>query len=166
MICYDDYPLRIVVVNLVELLAALVLGAILVAQLGWWAVLLYGVIGCLGLILSLAYGCTRCRYYGRVCGLGLGKFASIVFRQRDQGEFGRSPSQTVAWTLVGLMLALPVAAGLVSLTTVRLLPGLAVLGLYLAVVIAIVLTHSRLVCAHCHQARDKRCTLGRVARLT
>jgi len=166
MICYDDYPLRIVVVNLVELLAALVLGTILMAQLGWWAVLFYGAMGCLGLILSLAYGCTRCRYYGRVCGLGLGKIASIVFRQRDQGEFGRSPSQTVAWTLVGLMLALPVAAGLVSLATGRLLPGLAVLGLYLAVVMAIVLTHSRFVCAHCHQARDKRCTLGRVARLT
>lgn len=166
MTCYDDYPLRILLLNLVELLAALVLGAILMAQLGWWAVLFYGAIGCLGLILSLAYGCTRCRYYGRVCGLGLGKIASIVFRQRDQGEFGRSPSQTVAWTLVGLMLALPVAAGLVSLATGRLLPGLAVLGLYLAVVMAIVLTHSRFVCAHCHQARDKRCTLGRVARLT
>ena len=165
MTCYDDYPLRVVVVNLVELLAALVLGAVLVAQLGWWAVLFYGAMGCLGLILSLAYGCTRCRYYGRVCGLGLGKIASIVFRQRDQGEFGRSPSQTVAWTLVGLMLALPVAAGLVSFATDPLLPGLAVLGLYLAVVIAIVLTHSRFVCAHCHQARDRRCTLGRLADL-
>ena len=165
MICYDDYPLRIVVVNLVELLAALVLGTILMAQFGWWAVLFYGAVGCLGLILSLAYGCTRCRYYGRACGLGLGKIASIVFRQRDQGEFGRSPSQTVAWTLVGLMLALPVAAGLVSLAAGRLLPGLTILGLYLAVVIAIVLTHSRLVCAHCHQAGDKRCTLGRLADL-
>ncbi len=68
MICYDDYPLRIVVVNLVELLAALVLGAILMAQFGWWAVLFYGAMGCLGLILSLAYGCTRCRYYGRASG--------------------------------------------------------------------------------------------------
>ena len=166
MICYDDYPLRIVVVNLVELLAALVLGAVLVAQLGWWAVLFYGAMGCLGLILSLAYGCTRCRYYGRVCGLGLGKIASHLFREREQGEFGRSPSQTVAWTLVGLILALPVAAGLVSLATGPLWATLAVLGLYLAVVIAIVLTHSRFVCAHCHQARDRRCTLGRVARLT
>ena len=165
MTCYDDFPVRILLLNLVELLAALVLGAILVAQLGWWAVLLYGAIGCLGLILSLAYGCTRCGYYGRVCGLGLGRIASHLFSQRDQGEFGRSPSQTVAWTLVGLMLALPAAAGLISLATGPLLPGFAILGLYLAVVIAIVLTHSRFVCAHCHQARDKRCTLGRLADL-
>ena len=165
MTCYDDYPLRIVVANLVELLAALVLGAILMAQLGWWAVLFYGAMGCLGLLLSLAYGCTRCRYYGRVCGLGLGSIASHLFSQRDQGEFGRSPSQTVAWTLVGLMLALPAAAGLISLATGPLLPGFAILGLYLALVIAIVLTHPRFVCAHCHQARDKRCTLGRLADL-
>jgi hypothetical protein len=111
MTCYDDYPVRVVLFNLVELLAALVLGLVLVAQLGWWAVSAFTVVGCLGLILSLVYGCTRCHYYGKVCGLGLGKMASLVFRQRDQSEFGKALSQTVAWTLVGLTPALPLAAG-------------------------------------------------------
>lgn len=166
MICHDDYPSHIVILNLAGLLAAVLLGAVLMAQLGWWALLIYGAVGCLGLILSLAYGCTRCRYYGRVCGLGLGKIAPLLFRHRDQDEFGASPSQTVAWTLVGLMLALPLVAGLVSVSAGPLLPGLAILGLYLAVVVAIVLTHSRFVCARCHQARDKRCTLGRLADLS
>jgi hypothetical protein len=78
MICYDDYPIRIVILNLIELLLALVVGVLLVAQHGWWAVLSYAAVGCLGLVLSLAYGCTRCSYYGRVCGLGLGKIAPAL----------------------------------------------------------------------------------------
>ena len=163
MICYDDYPSQIVLLNLVELLAALALGAILMAQLRWWAPFVYGAVGCLGLILSLAYGCTRCRYYGRVCGLGLGKIASLLFRQRDQDEFGTSASQTVAWTLVGLLLALPLAVGLVSLAASLSVAVVAVLGLYLTAVVAIVVTHSKFICSRCHQARDKRCTLGRLA---
>jgi hypothetical protein len=161
MICYDDYPFRIVLLNLVELLAALALGLALVAQLGWWTVLAFAVVGCLGLILSLAYGCTRCHYYGRICGLGLGKIASLVFLQRDQSDFGKALSQTVAWALVGLTLALPLAAGLVSFTAGSGPFGLAQLGVFLALVSLIALTHLRLVCGHCRQARDSVCTLGR-----
>jgi len=166
MTCYDDYPVRIVLLNLVELLAALALGLVLVAQLGWWAVLTFAVVGCLGLILSLAYGCTRCHYYGRVCGLGLGKIASLVFRQRQQGDFGKALSQTVAWTLVGLTLALPLAAGLISLATGSGLFALAQLGAFLALIFVMALTHSRYVCGHCQQARDRVCTLGRLAGLS
>jgi hypothetical protein len=163
MTCYDDYPIRIVILDLIELLSALVVGVVLVAQVGWWAVLLYAVVGCLGLVMALAYGCTRCFYYGRVCGLGLGKIAPLLFRQRDADEFGQSLSQTVAWTLVGLVLALPVAAGLVSLARGLSVPGLAMLVVFLGLIVVIVVTHSRYVCGHCRQARDGRCSLGRMA---
>jgi hypothetical protein len=163
MTCYDDYPIRIVILDLIELLSALVVGVVLVAQVGWWAVLLYAVVGCLGLVMALAYGCTRCFYYDRVCGLGLGKIAPLLFRQRDADEFGQSLSQTVAWTLVGLVLALPVAAGLVSLARGLSVPGLAMLVVFLGLIVVIVVTHSRYVCGHCRQARDGRCSLGRMA---
>ncbi len=162
--CYDDYPLRIVALNLVQVSAAALVGAVLMAQLGWWAVLLYALVGVLSVVLSLVFGCTRCFYYGRVCGLGLGRIAALCFSNRDQEEFGRSASQTLAWTLVGLVLALPIAAGLLSLSAGRLTPGLAALLLFLGLLVAIVLTHSRMVCGHCRQARDRRCTLGRLAR--
>jgi len=166
MTCHDDYPIRIVIFNLIVLLLALVVGLLLVAQLGWWAILSYAVVGSLGLILSLAYGCSRCSYYGHLCGLGLGKIAPLVFHQRDEEEFGRALSQSVAWTLVGLVLALPVAAGLVSLATGFSVPGLAILVVFLALIVVIVVTHSRYVCAHCRQARDGLCTLGRMAGLS
>lgn len=166
MTCHDDYPIHIVIFNLVVLLLALVVGVLLVAQLGWWAILFYAVVGSLGLILSLAYGCSRCSYYGHLCGLGLGKIAPLVFRQRDPDEFGRALSQTVAWTLVGLVLALPVAAGLVALARGFSMSGLAMLVVFLILIVIIVVTHSRYVCGHCRQARDNRCTLGRMAGLS
>jgi hypothetical protein len=161
--CYEEYPLRTVALNLVEVLAAVLVGAVLVAQLGWWAVLLYALVGALGVILSLAFGCTRCFYYGRICGLGLGRLAALVFPQRDETEFGRAGSQTLAWTLVGLTLAIPLAAGLVLLALGRLTPTLTALVVFLAIVVAIVVTHRRMVCGHCRQARDRSCTLGRMA---
>jgi hypothetical protein len=98
--------------------------------------------------------------------MGLGRMAALVFSQRDEGEFGQTLSQTLAWTLVGLVLALPLAAGLVSVNRGLSLPGLAALAVYLGLVMVLVLTHSRLVCGRCQQARDKRCSLGRMARLT
>jgi len=166
MTCYDNFPIRIVILNLVELLAALSVGLLLMAQMGWGAALAYALVGCFGVVLSLGYGCTRCCYYGRVCGMGLGRMAALVFSQRDEGEFGQTLSQTLAWTLVGLVLALPLAAGLVSLNRGLSLPVLAALAVYLGLVMVLVLTHSRLVCGRCQQPRDKRCSLGRMARLT
>jgi MFS family permease len=161
---YDDYPLRIVALNLVEVLAAALVGVVLVAQLGWWAVLLYALVGVLGVILSLAFGCTRCFYYARVCGLGLGMLAALVFPKRDESEFGRAGSQIVAWTLVGMVLAMPIAAGLLSLATGHLAPALPALVVFLALLVATIITHRRVVCGHCRQARDQRCSLGRMAR--
>jgi hypothetical protein len=96
MTCYDNYPMHIVILNLVELFAALSVGLLLTAQVGWGAVLLYALLGFLGVLLSLAYGCTRCCYYGKVCGMGVGKIAALAFSQRDEGEFGQAPSQTLA----------------------------------------------------------------------
>jgi hypothetical protein len=162
--CYDDYPLRIVALTLVEVLAAALVGLILVAQLGPWAILLYALVGVLGVILSLAFGCTRCFYYGRVCGLGLGRIAAICLSKRDEEEFGRSAAQTLAWTLVGLALALPIVAGLFSLSAGRLMPGLPALVCYLAILVVVVVTHSSAVCGHCRQARNRRCSLGRLAK--
>jgi len=163
MTCYDHYPMRLVVLTLVELLAVAVVGLMLVAQLGWWSVIAYALVGGLGIILSLAWVCTRCRYYGKMCGLGLGRLSALGFQKRDEEEFGRQREQTIAWSLVGLALALPLVAGLVSFSGSRALPGMALLIIYLGLLVAIALTHSGLVCGRCLMAKHGRCTLGRVA---
>lgn len=160
MICHDNYPTHVVALNVLEILLALALGVMIVGQFGPWAVMVYVAVGLVGLTLSLAFGCTTCYYYGRVCGTGLGRIAALVFKKRDEEEFGKSHSQTVAWTLVGITLVLPVAAGLISLSQGSTFSSLLVLTAFLGLVAVIVVTHSKLVCSHCREAREKRCTLG------
>jgi hypothetical protein len=164
MVCYGNYPTPPVAVNILAVLLALAVGVTIVAQFGWWAVLGYAMIGLVAVFLSLAFGCTRCYYYGRVCGTGLGKIAALIFKKRDEEEFGKSLSQTVSWTLIGVTLALPLVAGLVSLGQGFTLARLLWLGAFLVLMIVTLLTHSNLVCNRCREAEEKRCTLGRLGR--
>jgi len=164
MICYGDYPSRIVVANILEILAALAVGVIIIAQFGLWAVLGYAMIGVLGVVLSLAFGCTRCYYYDRVCGTGLGKIAALIFKKRDEEEFGKSLSQMASWTLAGIILLLPIAAGLISLREGFTLTRLLWLAAFLGLMILPLITHSRFICSRCRQAEEKRCTLGRLGK--
>lgn len=164
MIPYQSYPTYLVVLNVLEVVAALAVGTIVIGQLGLWAVLGYALVGLLAVVLCLAFGCTRCYYYGRVCGTGLGKIAALMFKKREEEEFGKSLSQTLSWTLVGVVLLLPIAAGLVSLREGFSLPRLLWLAAFLGLMIAIVVTHSRSACKHCQEAKERRCTLGRLGK--
>jgi hypothetical protein len=164
MNCYENYAARYVILNLVLLAAAASAGLLITAALRWWAGGLYGLVGGLGTILSLAWGCTRCHYYGRMCGLSLGKLAALGFEKRAETEFGRSPSQTLAWSLVGLALAMPLIAGLVHLSEHRTLSVAAPTVVYLVLVAIIALTHSRLICGRCLMREQGLCGVGRVTR--
>lgn len=164
MICYENYPTYLVVVNILEVLVALIVAVVIIAQLGLWAVLGYAILALLAVVLALAYGCTRCYYYGRVCGTGLGKIAALVFKKRDEEEFGKFLSHRVSWTLVAVVLLLPIAAGLISLREGFALPHLLWLAVFLGLMIVIVVTHFRFVCNHCQEARQKRCALGRLGK--
>ena len=166
MTCYENYPARHVILNLAQLAAAAIVGLKLMAQVGWWAVGLYGLVGGVGAILSMAWGCTRCHYYGRMCGLALGKLAALGFQKRPEHEFGRGRSQTLAWSLVGLALAMPLIAGLIFLSANPILSAVALTLVYLVLVVAIALTHSRLVCGRCLMGEQGLCRLGRVTRPT
>lgn len=83
-------------VNILEVLVALIIAVVIIAHLGLWAVLGYAIPALLAVVLALAYGRTRCYYYGGVCGTGLGKIAALIFNKRDEEEFGKSLSHRVS----------------------------------------------------------------------
>lgn len=161
---YDTYPSWLVALTVSEVLAALVLSVMIIAPFGWWVVASYGVVALAALATSLAFGCTRCHYYGRLCGTGLGKVAALIFGKREEEEFGKSRSQVLAWTLVGITLLIPLAGGLVALSGRSSIPGVIALATYAGLLIVVMVTHSRLVCHRCHEARHKRCTLGQLGK--
>jgi hypothetical protein len=162
MLCYDDFPTSLVAVNVVEALAALAVGVMIIGQFGSWALLAYLLVGLVAVLLSLAFGCTRCYYYGRVCAMGLGKICRVMFKKRDEEEFGKSLSQTISWTLVGAVLVLPLAAGLISLWADFGLSRLLWLAAFLGLMLVILVTHSRFSCSLCREAKERRCSLGRL----
>ena len=164
MICYDDYPARVVALNLLEVVATVSVGVVIIAQFGLGAALAYVGLGLLAIGLSLAFGCTRCRYHGRVCGTGLGTIAARIFKKRDEDEFGTAVSQRISWTLVGFILILPVGVGLISLKNGFTPSRVLWLAAFLGLMSTIAITHSRLVCSRCHEAKANRCSLGRLGR--
>lgn len=162
MICHEDYPTSVVVVDIVEVLAAVSIGLVIIAEFGLWAVLAYALVGLLAVVLSLASVCTRCYYYDRVCGTGLGKIAAFIFKKRDEEELGKSLWQTLSWTLLGVLLLLPIVAGLIALRERFDVPRLLWLVAFLGLMAAITVTHSRFVCNRCQERKAGRCTLGRL----
>lgn len=164
MICYENYPTYLVVANILEVLVALIAAVAIIAQLGLWAVLGYAILALLAVVLASAYGCTRCYYYGRVCGTGLEKIAALIFKKRDEEEFDKFLSHRVSWTLVAVVLVLPIAAGLISLREGFALPHLLWLAVFLGLMMVIMVTHFRFVFNHCQEAGQKRCALERLGK--
>ncbi len=160
MTCYDRYPTPVVALNLSEVMAALLVGVMIIAPFGWWAVVAYGAVGFIAAVLSLASGCTRCHYYDQVCGSGMGRLAAMFFSERNKEEFGRTRSQMLAWTLVGITLLVPLAGGIFTLSRDSSVRTVIALSTFVGLLIAVVITHTRLVCSHCHEGRKKLCTLG------
>ena len=162
MECYETFPKTTVIYNLLTLGGAIVVGVIVLAQLGVWFA-----VGYLALLALTGYGilasiCTRCYYYDRRCGTGTGKIVARFFKKGQEEEYGQTASQKAVLLLVVIVLLLPLMGGITSLmggySTLRLALSVALLALLLAGLAP----HSRLVCSHCKQAEKGCCPIGKL----
>ena len=162
MACYESFPKTTVAYNLLTLGGAIVVGMVVLAQLGIWFV-----IGYLALLALTGYGmlaliCARCYYYDRRCATGVGKVVALLFEKGQEEEFGQTASQKAILPLLAVVLLLPVVGGIASLavgySTLRLVSLIALLAL-LAAGLA---PHPRLVCSHCKLAEKGCCPIGKL----
>jgi hypothetical protein len=162
MECYENFPRTTVIYNLLTLGGAIVVGVIVLAQLGVWFA-----VGYLALLALTGYGllasiCTRCYYYDRRCGTGTGKIVARFFKKGQEEEFGQTVSQKAVLPLLVIVLLLPLVGGIVSLArgynTLRLM----LLVAWLALLIAGLAPHPRLVCSHCKLAERNCCPIGKL----
>ncbi len=157
MHCRQDYPLWKTVYNLVMLDGFLASGSIASASLGAWG--LGGFLGAtsLGFVVAVSTTCSHCSYYGRACGLGLGKLVPLLRRPSDPSLFARTPWQYWAVALLGTAPVLGSAGALRMLTDgMWLWPAL-----YMASLLALLLPHPTLICRHCRQRERGLCPIGR-----
>ncbi len=113
-VCYEQYPLRIVLLCNSLSIATYLIGGFLLLRFDFIFLFIY-----LLLILTLEArllnrSCTNCYYYGRSCAFGKGRLSAIFIQKSTEG-FGR---EEIAWMSVlpdFLVSMIPIAAGIVSL---------------------------------------------------
>ena len=161
MKCYREFPLSTVVYNAVTLGGALVVGVIIAAQFGLWAMVGYLLLLALTVVGLLATICARCGYYGRRCALGLGKVVALAFKKGREDEFFRTTGQFVVLLLLVLLLLLPIAGGVALLVAEVTMWRLTLLVAMVGLLLAGLVPHPWLVCRHCCQGEQGVCPIGR-----
>ncbi|MGD2145954.1 MAG: hypothetical protein PVH41_04605 [Anaerolineae bacterium] len=165
MNCYADFPISAVIYNLTALGALMALGVVAAIQFGTGVLVVYVLLLAIALVGTLSTVCSRCAgYYGRRCGLGLGKVVALLFRKRPANEYLRTPAQFVIIVLLVAALAWPIVGG--ALLLVRGFAVALVAQLLAAVVLllAFAVPHPRLSCRHCRQGESGACPIGRRVR--
>jgi hypothetical protein len=162
MECYEDFPRTTVVYNLLTLGGAIVVGVIVLAQLGVWFS-----VGYLALLALAGYGvlalvCTRCYYYDRRCGTGTGKIVARFFKKGQEEEYGQTASQKAVILLLVIALLLPLVGDIISLVISYSTLRLVLLVAFVALLVAGLAPHPRLVCSHCKLAEKGCCPIGKL----
>jgi hypothetical protein len=160
--CYDSFPKSTVIYNLLILGGAMVVGVIVLAQLGAWFA-----VGYLALLALTGYGmlaliCARCYYYDRRCATGIGKVVARFFKKGQEEEFGQTASQKAVTLLLAIVLLLPLVGGIASLVVGYSTLRLALLAAWLILLVAGLAPHPRLVCSHCKLAEKGCCPIGKL----
>ncbi len=157
---YENYPVSLVVFNLLFGLAGFAIGLIVLAQLGDWAWAGYLALYLLEVAAVLAFACTRCCYYGKSCGTGYGKLSALLFKKGAEEEFHKATSHKVAGILLLVTFPLPILGGIASLIVGFSLQRLFLFLVLIGLTVAGFVTRPRLVCGHCKQAESGRCMMA------
>jgi hypothetical protein len=162
MECYESFPKTTVIYNLLTLGGAMVIGVIVLAQLGVWVGVGYLVLLALTGYGVLALVCARCYYYDRRCATGVGKVVALFFKKGQEEEFGQTAPQKAITLLLAVVLLLPLVGGVVSLVVSYSTLPMVLLVALVALLVAGLAPHPRLVCSHCKLAEQGCCPIGKL----
>jgi hypothetical protein len=160
--CYESFPRATVIYNLLTLGGAMVVGVIVLAQLGLWVTVGYLILLALTGYGMLALICARCYYYDRRCATGIGKVVALFFKKGQEEEFGQTASQKAVMLLLAIALLLPLVGSIASLAVGYSTLRLVLLVALVALLVAGLVPHPRLVCSHCKLAEKGCCPIGKL----
>jgi hypothetical protein len=84
---YENYPIWIVILSNLVLLAIYGLGFLIIFRLGLVFSFLYLLYVLLLEYMVIKNHCTNCFYWGKTCGFGKGKLSSLFFKKGDNSKF-------------------------------------------------------------------------------
>ena len=159
---YDEFPLSTVIYNLAMAGGVMALGAGVAAQFGIGRLLGDALLLAIALVGILATACARCEgYYGRRCGLGLGKVVPLLFKQKKTDLYLRTPMQFVYVILLLVALVWPIVGSAILMARDASGGRLAQFVAAIVLLLALAAPHPRLVCRHCQQGQCGACPIGK-----
>jgi hypothetical protein len=112
---FTSFPLGYVVITNAANLLTYGLGAVIVAVMGWWAVVAY-LVFCVAFELDImARGCVDCYYYGKTCAYGKGRLCALLFSRGDPKRFAAREISWAALVPDFLIFLVPAVVGAVYL---------------------------------------------------
>lgn len=163
MTCYKEFPVSTVIYNWATAGGVMVFGVAVAAQFG--VVVLFGYMLLLAIAIMgiLATVCARCEsYYGRRCGLGMGKAVPLFFKQGRTDLYLRTSMQLVYVILFLVAMVWPIIGNAILLIVNFGVGRLAELVAVVVLLLAFVVPHPKLVCSHCRQGECGACPVGRI----
>jgi hypothetical protein len=165
MACYDEFPVSTVIYNAVTAGGVLALGVVISVQFGLGVLIGYVLLLAVAAVGVLATVCARCEsYYGRRCGLGLGRIVPVLFKQGRTDLYLRTPMQFVYVILFLVAMVWPIVGGAILLAGGFGVGRLVQLIATVVLLLALGAPHPRLVCSHCRQGECGACPVGRMLR--
>ncbi len=112
---YENFPLHIVLLSNLFSLATYGIGAYISFKLGAAFAVAY-LVYCLFLeVRLLRKSCINCYYYGKLCALGKGKLAAILFKKGEPESFSNTQINWVDLLPDMLVMIFPLIAGIILL---------------------------------------------------
>jgi hypothetical protein len=165
MTTYDEFPVSTVAYNGIVAGTLAALGVMVALAFGMEVLASYVLLLMVAVVGVMGTVCARCAgYYGRRCGLGVGKVVPLFFEQGRTDLYLRTPAQFVYVSLLLIGMVWPAAGGAVLLMRGFSTGRLAQLIAALALLLAFALPHPRLVCRHCRQGACGACPVGALVR--
>ena len=113
---YENFPIWIPLVAITLSILIYLLGAYILSGFGLLISILY-LLYCLGVELLVVFrSCVYCYYYGKLCGLGKGRFAPIFIKKGDPKKFTERPIRWYSLVPDFLTVIFPIVGGVYSLT--------------------------------------------------
>ncbi|UCG61320.1 MAG: hypothetical protein JSV52_13520 [Candidatus Zixiibacteriota bacterium] len=159
---YREFPVWIVLYNLITFAGVLIMGVIIALQFPVWVLIAYLVLLVLVAVCLPAVVCSRCGYYGHRCAMGVGKLVKVLFRKRHEEEFFRTKLQLVVVALYLLALLLPFVGSIWLFADRYSTAAFGQLLIVSVFLLAALAPHTKLACAHCRQGECSLCPLGRI----
>jgi hypothetical protein len=162
MACYDEFPVSTVIYNAVTAGGVLALGVVISVQFGLGVLIGYVLLLAVAVVGVLATACARCEsYYGRRCGLGMGRIVPMLFKRKRTDLYLRTPMQFVYVILFLVAMVWPIVGGAVLLAGDFSVGRLMQLIATVVLLLALGVPHPKLVCSHCRQGECGACPVGR-----